>query len=50
MSKVSREASSEGPTILHICVYSLSNNSKLQLGAPAQIQQQYSMSGPMVDL
>ena len=39
----SREATSEGPTVLHIRFCSLSNNSKQQLGAPAQTWQQYSM-------
>ena len=33
---VSREAASEGPAVLHIRFCSLSNNSKLQLGTPAQ--------------
>ena len=39
----SREATSEGPPVLHIHFCSLSNNSKQQLGAPAQTWQQYSM-------
>ena len=34
--KGSREAASKGPTVLHIHFCSLSNNSKKQLGAPAQ--------------
>ena len=33
----------------YIC-FCLSNNSKWQLGAPAQTWQQYSMQGHMVDL
>ena len=41
--KGSREAPSEGPTVLHIRFCSLSNNFKYQLGAPAQKWQQYSM-------
>ena len=32
-----REAASEGPTVLHIQFCSLSNNSKWQLGAPADM-------------
>ena len=44
-----QELASEGPTVLHIPFCSLSNNSKLQLGAPAQAWQQYSMHGRMVD-
>ena len=39
---------SEGPAVLHIC--SLSNNSKWQLGAQAQTEQQYFIHGHMVDL
>ena len=31
-----RELASEGPTVLHIRFCSLSNNSKLQLGAPTR--------------
>ena len=46
----SREAASEGPTVLHIRICSLPNNSKQQLGAPAQTWQQYFMHGRMVDL
>ena len=35
LAKGSREAASQGPTILHICFCSLSNNSKEKLGALA---------------
>ena len=45
-----REAASEGPIVLHIRFYSLFNNSKKQLGAPAQAWQQYSMHDRMLDL
>ena len=41
---------SQGPAVLHICFCSLSNNSKQQLGAPAQTWQQYFIHGRMVDL
>ena len=37
--KVSREAASEGATVLHIRFRSLSSNSKKQLGAPVQTWQ-----------
>ena len=49
-AKHSRKATSEGPTVLHICFCSLSNNSKKQLGALAQTWQQYYIHGFMVDL
>ena len=39
----SRQTASEGPTALHIRFCNLSNNFRLQLGAPAQTWQQYSM-------
>ena len=48
----SREAASEGPAVLHICFYSLPNNS-IQVAIRgtstlAQTQQQYSMHGHMM--
>ena len=46
----SRDAASEGPTVLHSHFCSLSNNSKQQLGVPAQTRQQYSIHGCMLDL
>ena len=46
----SRQAASEGPTVLNIHFCSLSNNSKQQLGAPAQTWKQYSVHGCKVDL
>ena len=46
----SREAESEGPTVLHIRFWSLSNNFKQQLGATAKTWRQYSMHSRMVDL
>ena len=49
-TKGSREAASEGPTVLHIHFCSLSSNSKQQLRAPAQTWQQFSIHGCMVDL
>ena len=38
------------PTVLHIRFRSLSNNFKWQLGALAQVLQQYAIHGRMVDL
>ena len=49
-AKGSREAASKGPTVLYIRFFSLSNNSKQQLGAPTQAWQQHSMQGRMIDL
>ena len=48
-AKGSREAASEGPTVLNTCFLSLSYLSKWQLGAPAQKWQRYSMQTQMVD-
>ena len=45
-----REAASEGPTVLLIRLYSLSNNSKKQLRAPSLTWHQCSLQGRMVDL
>ena len=50
VQKGSKDAATEQPTVLYIRFCSLSNNSKQQLGAPAQIWQQYSIHGRMVDL
>ena len=49
-AKCSREAASEGQTVMHIRFCSLSNISKWQIGATAQTWQQYSINGCMVDL
>ena len=49
-AKGSRKAASERSTVLHIRFCSLSNNSKKQLGAPAQKWQQYPIHGRTVDL
>ena len=49
-AKGSREAASEGLTVLHIRFCSLSNNYKKQLAAPTQARQQDSKQGHMIDL
>ena len=48
--KGSKEAATEGTTVLHIHFSNLSNNSKKQQGASAQTLQQYSIDDHIVDL
>ena len=50
ITKGSREVAREARTVLHILFCSLSNNSKKQLGAPAQTWQWHSIHGCLVVL
>ena len=49
-AKGSREPVTERSTVPHNHFYSLSNNSKKQLGAPVEMWQQFSMYGQMVEI